>query len=121
MDCSRSNRKKRGVLYWWFISIILASYFVIFIDTGAAWSGKALAGRGWLENSNKEDVAFDFTNGDGSPENPYQIMNVSELLLLSHAVSGDVINPGGAKYADLHYRLLADMDMSGVDWFPIGY
>jgi hypothetical protein len=94
---------------------------VVFIDTGAAWSGKALAGRGWLENSNKEDAAFDFTNGDGSPENPYQITNVSELLLLSHAVSGDIINPGGAKYADLHYRLLADMDMSGVDWFPIGY
>ncbi|WP_281616005.1 T9SS type A sorting domain-containing protein [Flammeovirga sp. SubArs3] len=55
--------------------------------------------------------------GDGSISNPYQIENVSHLLWLSKAEgdTDDVLNR-----LEHHYILMADIDLTNVDFVPIG-
>lgn len=63
------------------------------------------------------DVVFDLTLSpceEGTRWNPYQITTVEELQQLSL----DVKN--GTTYAGEYVRLMNDLDLSGVEWLPIG-
>jgi uncharacterized protein YjdB len=55
-------------------------------------------------------VATDYAGGDGTEGNPYQIATRAQLEKL---VAGD-------DGAGVHYRLTADIDLSGSNWTPIG-
>lgn len=59
-----------------------------------------------------------FRNGDGSASNPYLIAAAADLAALASLVNAPVAN---ASFADKHYRLASDIDLSGyADWTPIG-
>ncbi len=73
-------------------------------------------------NIDKNKFTFDlqrfdsaFSGGDGSETNPYQISSVADLQQLST----DVKN--GNSYEDKYFKLMANLDLSGVaNWTPIG-
>ncbi len=78
-----------------------------------------------VEDSHKENaeeiealqaVAAETTNkkpaGEGTKESPYQITNAEELAWFR-----DTVNNGTA---DIHARLLHDIDLKNVSWEPIG-
>jgi uncharacterized repeat protein (TIGR02543 family)/LPXTG-motif cell wall-anchored protein len=53
-----------------------------------------------------------YSGGDGSIDNPFVISSKTELL----SFMNDVSNPGRSA----HYRLAANIDLSGESWIPIG-
>lgn len=58
-----------------------------------------------------EPDATEFTQGDGSESNPYQITNAAQMQLLSSR---------NAEYKDKHFVLTADIDLSSIaSWTPI--
>ena len=59
--------------------------------------------------------ANSFAGGSGSSSDPYLITNPKELAYLSYI--GNDTNATSGKY----YKLMADLDMSGWEWTPIGY
>ena len=72
-------------------------------------------------NIDKNKFTFDlqrfdsaFSGGDGSETNPYQISSVADLQQLST----DVKN--GNSYEDKCFKLMANLDLSGVNFTPIG-
>ena len=58
------------------------------------------------------DPANKPTEGDGTEQSPYQITNAEELKWFR-----DTVNSGTA---DIHARLLHDIDLKNVSWEPIG-
>ena len=57
-----------------------------------------------------------FAGGKGTEENPYQIATVDQLLAFAASV-----NDGSAKgYAEQFVILTEDLDLTGIDWTPIG-
>ena len=58
------------------------------------------------------DPANKPTEGDGTEQSPYQITNAEELAWFR-----DTVNSGTA---DIHARLLHDIDLKNVSWEPIG-
>lgn len=69
-----------------------------------AANGETASGYFICEWDNNKSV---FEAGDGSAENPYQVSNAEQL----DAVRNDLT---------AHYIQVADIDMSGYDWSPIG-
>lgn len=69
-----------------------------------AANGETASGYFICEWDNNESV---FEAGDGSEENPYQVSNAEQL----DAVRNDLT---------AHYIQVADIDMSGYEWSPIG-
>ncbi len=62
-------------------------------------------------------LMFDiFEGGDGSEEAPYEIATVTQLEYFSK-----MINSGDADYIACHYKLVADIDLGGTTWTPIGF
>ena len=70
--------------------------------------------------------------GEGTLSSPFEIYNLADLLLVQEAVNsqiGKIVSASTAEEVDArsaHYRLMADMDLSGVcgeniwNWKPIG-
>ena len=57
-----------------------------------------------------------FSNGDGSENNPYVITTAAQLEQLA-----TYVNDGNTAYNDKHYKLGNDLDVSNVEWWrPIG-
>lgn len=52
--------------------------------------------------------ATQFAGGDGSAENPYQVATAEQLSAIRF-------------YLDSCYIQVADIDLQGIDWLPIGY
>ena len=52
--------------------------------------------------------------GSGTEEDPYLIQNKADLILLSDKVNS------GESYPNKHFKQTANIDLSGVDWTPIG-
>lgn len=64
------------------------------------------------------NVNTNFSGGDGSSENPYQINTATDLALLSVMVNNST-NPilrGSGKY----FKLMVDIDLNYQNWKPIG-
>ncbi|MDL2262222.1 T9SS type A sorting domain-containing protein, partial [Bacteroidales bacterium OttesenSCG-928-I21] len=53
----------------------------------------------------------DFSGGDGSSASPYQITSFDEL--------SNIRNYIGVENADLHFKIMDDIDLSGEQWQPI--
>ena len=60
------------------------------------------------------EAAECFAGGSGTVEDPYIISNASELKYLAY-----LVNKVGTQNG--HYKLIADIDMGGREWQPIGY
>lgn len=82
--------------------LIAAAVFVIPQKTASAatvWDGT---------------VASSFAGGDGSETSPYQIANGKQLAYLARQVNG------GESYNGKYFELIADIDLGGHEWKPIG-
>lgn len=60
--------------------------------------------------------AASFAGGDGTDENPYQISSEAEFSYFADCIKGDSF----ADYNDKSYVLTSDIDLSSVNWEPIG-
>lgn len=57
-----------------------------------------------------------FAGGAGTEEEPYQIADVTQLLAFA-----DRVNDGSCGgYVDQYIQLTSDLDLTGIDWTPIG-
>ncbi|MCM1194227.1 MAG: hypothetical protein NC389_17615 [Acetatifactor muris] len=66
------------------------------------------------DNEGMGDVGF--AGGSGTEEDPYQIGDVSQLVAFANSVND---GSRGGHYGEF-IRLTADLDLSGVEWVPIG-
>lgn len=64
----------------------------------------------------KDLAAESFDGGDGTAESPYLIKTAEQLA----KVAKDVYD-GDTDYADTYFKITADIDLDGHDWYPIGY
>lgn len=55
-----------------------------------------------------------FSIGDGTENNPFIIENVANLIYFSNSINQGVGN-------DAYYELSSNIDLSDINWFPIGY
>lgn len=68
-----------------------------------------------LDNGNwGAHKASDFNGGDGSATSPYKIGTAEQLSLLAYQVNN------GNTYANKHFQLENDIDLSAYRWVPIG-
>ena len=56
--------------------------------------------------------AAGFTGGDGTKENPYLISDANQLQMLNSYL--------GKNYAQTYFKLINDIDLTGINWTPIG-
>lgn len=61
-------------------------------------------------------AASSFEGGEGTAESPYLIKTPEQLAKLAK----DVYD-GTSVYENTYFKLVADIDLAGHDWFPIGY
>lgn len=55
-----------------------------------------------------------FTNGEGTKENPYVIDSKEKMIYFSNCINSGIGN-------DLYYELKSNIDLSYIDWIPVGY
>ena len=65
---------------------------------------------------NESESSSIFSEGTGTAEDPYQISDAETFLAFAECVNSGT--EGG--YADKYIQLTADIDLSGIDWTPIG-
>ena len=68
------------------------------------------------DNVWKGDIADNFAGGSGTEDDPYLISNGAELALLAKLINENSAN----KYFNKHYKLIADINLGGLEWDPIG-
>lgn len=56
-----------------------------------------------------------FASGSGTAEDPYMIGDAAQFTLMAEKV-----NSGDSAYIKAHYALDGDIDLSGIEWQPIG-
>lgn len=61
-------------------------------------------------------AASSFEGGEGTAESPYLIKTAEQLAKLAKDV-----NEGVSTYEDTYFKMVADIDLDGHDWTPIGY
>lgn len=66
----------------------------------------------WVEEGNFADK---FAGGTGTLDDPYQISTAAQFARVAYLVNND-----NANYADKHYKLTEDIDLSEHYWMPIG-
>ena len=59
-------------------------------------------------------VSEEFSGGDGSERNPWQIHSPQDLALLSRQVNE------GEAFTGQYFILMNDIDLGGKEWSPIG-
>ncbi len=81
----------------------------------------------YTENSVKKTVSYNITlkhpfKGSGSESDPYLIESSADLVRLAKVINGKYVTDAGNKagYNYLYYRQTADIDMTGIDFTPIG-
>jgi hypothetical protein len=62
------------------------------------------------------DIASSFEGGDGSKNDPFQIKTGAQLAFLAQQVNSNKDNGYQGKY----FKLIADIDLGGHAWTPIG-
>lgn len=68
------------------------------------------------ESAAQQEDGGIFAGGSGTQEDPYQIANAEQLKAFA-----DSVNDGScAGYAEQYIQLTSDVDLSGVEWQPIG-
>lgn len=61
-------------------------------------------------------AASSFEGGEGTAESPYLIKTAEQLAKLAKDV-----NEGVSTYENTYFKMVADIDLDGHDWTPIGY
>lgn len=83
-------------------------YSAVFSPTG----DKTIMG-GKMNSIVNLDLAIeDFVGGDGSASNPYLIANARQMVNMNDALVSDT---------HTYFKLVADIDMTGIDWIPGNY
>lgn len=85
------------------ISVILSALLVFTQFPVSAWAAEP-AGRAVL-------------GGSGTAEDPYTIGDVAALQLMAQNINNNVTGYNGS---NVYYRLDADLDLTGINWVPIG-
>ncbi len=81
------------------------------------------------------DLAYTYTvnfstmnlQGEGTQQSPYLISTQQELVALADCINSgaaapmDMYNTGYGNYYGYYFRLTNDLDMSGIEYEPIGY
>ena len=60
------------------------------------------------------DVSTEFSNGDGSEENPYIIENAEQLAYFAKQVNN------GEKFSEKHIKMIESINLNNCSWTPIG-
>ena len=84
-------------------------YFTENVELFALWEVEAPSN--WITDGNPTE----WTEGDGTEANPYQISSSEHLAYLAQQVYD------GTQYIGYHFKLMNNIDLSGYEWFPIGY
>lgn len=75
----------------------------------------------WIGENNRENS---FAGGEGTAESPYLIENAGQLAYLSYMVytstSGAPVTNTYNIYEGVYFKQIADIDLSGFYWQPIG-
>lgn len=71
----------------------------------------------WTDSGN---YASSISKGSGTSTDPYVITTPRELAYLSKAVNSDLNINGKHKHTNLYFKLGANIDLSGLEWTPIG-
>ncbi len=102
-----------GIAYWNMISVRDIS---MVYESGT--NGPTLtSGTPELKAENWVDIAaLNYAGGSGSEGDPYQISNGSELAKMAVDYNEGIITT-----SETYFVLTADIDLSGVEWTPIGY
>ena len=58
--------------------------------------------------------------GAGTEDSPYFVRNREELAFVAYAVNAGLSNEDGLLYSEAVYQLVADINLSGRFWVPIG-
>ena len=95
----------------------------------ARFSMRAASSLGDLWDDWNGDFSFlNGESGDGSEERPYEIRTKSQLMGLSQlAAMGMRIQPGEGdapligSYDQSYFKLMANLDLGGMEWNPIGF
>ena len=80
----------------------------VYSDGVCTICGKSEAPAAW------DGSVSEMLEGEGSEQSPYLITSGADLAYLAAQVNG------GEKYADVYFRLEADIDLGGRNWTPIG-
>ena len=78
--------------------------------TASIAAGKVYA----FSRTGEKGTVADLMNGDGTPENPYQITDLTQLALVRNQ-----INSGLKDFNAKSYVLMSDVEING-EWIPIG-
>lgn len=62
----------------------------------------------------------DFTLGTGTVNSPYIISTPEQLAMVSYAINNGLQNTDGLYYANAHYKLTTDINLTGKYWESIG-
>ncbi len=90
--------------------------FVPVLDAPPLWEGVSAA-----------DNMPEFSGGQGTETDPWLISDVDDLLTLAETVNNgdaasyDAEGTGCGNYFGYYFEQTADLDLTGVDWDPIGY
>ncbi|MCD7982237.1 MAG: hypothetical protein LUF32_08015, partial [Clostridiales bacterium] len=108
---AKSNRRAKVVTKGKRIVAVLLSVTMVLTSSGAVMaqeSNSNLNGDSNIDVRLMADTEVEFAGGDGTEENPYQVATAEQL----DAVRNDM---------DAYYIQVADIDLEGEEWEPIGY
>ncbi len=67
-----------------------------------------------------EDTKPAYSGGSGTEDDPYLISSVEDLQALAETINSGAAQEYG-NYIGVYFKQTKDIDLSGVDWEPIGY
>ena len=82
----------------------------------------------WLYDEKNNEFYFEtpqpiegFSGGIGTEKNPYLITTVKDIQELATYVNSNAITQNGGYYKNKYYKLMNNIDFSGIEFVPIGY
>lgn len=93
------------------ISVILSALLVFTQFPVSAWAAEN------TPEETAEPAGRAVLGGSGTAEDPYTIGDVAALQLMAQNINNNVTGYNGS---NVYYRLDADLDLTGINWVPIG-
>ena len=66
------------------------------------------------------DEIVEEVEGDGTEDSPYRIRNENDLAYFMNLINSGAVNEDGRRYADCHYVVESNINLSSKFWTPIG-
>lgn len=70
--------------------------------------------------TDEESRATSFARGEGTDENPYLISTSEDFALFAYLVNNGLENEEGIKYSQAFYKVVANINLYGRYWEPVG-